>query len=88
VTPPVGISLPLNNIGTMPRVVMTMTGARDDDHDDDGCWEKGKPVRDDISKPVWSNTGICLSHSSSFLEAISFASFIPVLLPPLAVFLV
>lgn len=87
VTPPVGISLPLNNMGTMPRVVMTMTGARDDD---DGCWEKGKPVKDDLSEPVCSNTGICLSLSLFFfsLGAISFASCVSFLFPPLAVFLV
>jgi hypothetical protein len=66
VTPPGGILLCLNNIGTLPRVVMTMKGARDDD----GCWEKGKPVRDDLSEPVWSNTGICL-----FFQATSFAFF-------------
>jgi len=59
---------------------MTMKGARDDD---DGCWEKGKPVRDDLSEPVWSNIGICLS----FLQTTSFTSCISFLFYPLAVFL-
>jgi hypothetical protein len=78
VTPPVGISQPLNNIGTTPRVLMTMTAARDDDDGDDGCWEKGKPVRDDLSEPVRSNTGICAASSTSRLTLLS---------PSLSVFL-
>ena len=67
-----GILLSLNNIGTMPRVVMTMKGARDDD---DGCWEKGKPVRDDLSEPVCSSIGISLSLSLSLAYA-SYISFL------------
>lgn len=71
-----GILLSLNNIGTMPRVVMTMKGARDDD---DGCWEKGKPVRDDLSEPVCSSIGILLSLSISLFLA--YASYIYFLFP-------
>lgn len=69
-----GILLSLNNIGTMPRVVMTMKGARDDD----GCWEKGKPVRDDLSEPVCSSIGI-LSLSLSL--SLAYASYISFLFP-------
>lgn len=59
---------------------MTMKGARDDD---DGCWEKGKPVRDDLSEPVCSSIGIFLSLCPLLM--------LPTLLfffPPLVVFLV
>jgi hypothetical protein len=59
---------------------MTMKGARDDD---DGCWEKGKPVTDDLSEPVRSNTGICLS----FLRTTSFAFFLRFFCRPLSVLL-
>ena len=68
--------LSLNNIGTMPRVVMTMKGARDDD---DGCWEKGKPVRDDLSEPVCSSIGILLSLFLTL--SIAYASYISFLFP-------
>jgi len=77
-----GILLSLNNIGTMPRVVMTMKGARDDD---DGCWEKGKPVRDDLSELVCSSIGISLSISLSLLLMLPIFLFF---FPSLFVFLV
>jgi len=77
-----GILLSLNNIGTMPRVVMTMKGARDDD---DGCWEKGKPVRDDLSELVCSSIGISLSlYLFLLLMLHTFLFFFP----PLVLFLV
>lgn len=44
-----------------------------------GCWEKGKPVRDDLSEPVCSSIGIRLSLVS--------ASYISFLFPSLVVFL-
>ena len=79
-----GILLSLNNIGTMPRVVMTMKGARDDD---DGCWEKGKPVRDDLSEPVCSSIGILLSLSLCLYLLLMLPRFL-FFFPLLVVFLV
>jgi hypothetical protein len=64
---------------------MTKKGARDDD---DGCWEKGKPVRDDLSEPVCSSIGILLSLSLSLLLSLAFTSYISFLFPPLVLFLV
>ena len=55
---------------------MTMKGARDDD---DGCWEKGKPVRDDLSELVCSSIGISLSISISL--SLAYASYISFLFP-------
>ena len=55
---------------------MTMKGARDDD---DGCWEKGKPVRDDLSELVCSSIGISLSLSLSL--SLAYASYISFLFP-------
>jgi hypothetical protein len=57
---------------------MTMKGARDDD---DGCWEKGKPVRDDLSEPVYSSIGILRSLSLSLSLSLSYASYISFLFP-------